>query len=378
MALAILTDDDNGTLVKIMSSVLIVAFAAVYLDGFRRQHRREEQALADPERGGWHWAGDQSGGQAGGRTAGSYHFITLVTLALALLLVAGVGPVGIIAFVVVFAVFHFRWLLVSIVFVVGLGVAVIAPVLAGRFADLWFLSLIVAAMGGAAVVIRLAEGYQFDQAHLRTGRAIGDERTRVARDVHDVLGHSVTAAILKVELCQRLLDGLDAGSDTGQAQIEQCRHHLAELESISRGALAEIRSTVGGLRATDLANEVTAARTVLADAGVELLVTGDMAEIPDRHRSMLAWVVREAVTNIIRHARAERCLIELAPGRDGVLLRISDDGVGLGTAGEGNGLRGLRERVAASGARLYLESDIESEAGSSGTGSSGTSIEVTL
>jgi two-component system sensor histidine kinase DesK len=256
------------------------------------------------------------------------------------------------------------------------GVTIAAPLLAGRFADLWFLALIVVAVGGAAVLVRLFQGYQFDQAHLRTGLAIGDERTRVARDVHDVLGHSVTAAILKVELCQRLLDGVDADSEAGRARLEQCRHHLADLESISRGALAEIRSTVGGLRATDLADEVTAARTVLADADVDLLVTGDMADIPERHRPMLAWVAREAVTNIVRHAKAERCHIELAPGSvsEGILLRVTDDGVGLGTAEEGNGLRGLRERVAASGARVHIEAaDTPAD-----TKASGTRIEVSL
>ena len=292
------------------------------------------------------------------RPPGLVHFVVLVVLASALMLVAGAGPVGVIPFIVVFAAFNFPWPIVAAVYVTGVGAAVVIPLLAGRFGDLWFLALIVAAMGAAAVVIRLAENHQFDRVHVRTGLAIGDERTRVARDVHDVLGHSVTAAILKVELCQRLLADVEVGSEASRVRIEQCRHHLADLESISRGALAEIRSTVGGLRATDLADELTAARSVLADADVDLLVTGEMAEIPERHRPMLAWVVREAVTNVVRHSSADRCHIELAPeaGREGVLLRFSDNGVGLGAAEEGNGLRGLRERVAASGAVVQIES----------------------
>jgi two-component system sensor histidine kinase DesK len=189
---------------------------------------------------------------------------------------------------------------------------------------------------------------------------------------------------LKVELCQRLLEQVEPDDTAGREAIKVCRGQLAELDSIGRGALAEIRSTVGGLRAANLADEVTAARTVLADAGVELLVTGDAANIPEGHQSMLGWVVREAVTNIVRHAKAERCHIELAPGPDGVVLRISDDGVGLGAAGEGNGLQGLRERVKAAGGVLHMESVTLVSEDPNGTVSSaiepatGTRIEVAV
>ena len=377
--LAILSDNDAGAGVKVASTVLIGAFGAVYLDGFRRQHKRETSALFDPGGGDDGHTADDTADRVRHRPAGLTHFVALAVLAAALVLVAGVSAVGVMVFVVVFAVFHFSWPAVTAVFATGLGVTIIGPLLAGRLADLWSLALILAAVGGAAVLVRLFQGYQFDQAHLRTGLAIGDERTRVARDVHDVLGHSVTAAILKVELCQRLLEEVNADSEAGRARLEQCRVQLADLESISRGALAEIRSTVGGLRATNLADEVRAARTVLADADVDLLVTGDLAEIPDRHRPMLAWVVREAVTNVVRHANADRCHIELAPSPDGVLLRVTDNGVGLGASEEGNGLRGLRERVAASGARVQVEdATVRPPDGADATGipDPGTRIEV--
>ena len=243
------------------------------------------------------------------------------------------------------------------------------------------MSLIAAGVGGAAVLVRAFEGHQFDQAHLRTRLALSDERTRVARDVHDVLGHSLTAVILKVELCQRLLAEQGSNETADRERVEACRQQLAELDSISRRALAEIRSTVGGLRTTDVANEVTAARTVLADAGVELLVTGDVADIIDGHRPMLAWVVREAVTNVVRHAGAERCHIELAPAPPSVLLRVSDDGVGLEpSTSEGNGLRGLRERVASAGGTLRIESPAIDPVGADSNGvasNAGTTIEVT-
>ncbi len=381
--IGILTGDgSNG--VKALATMLLLAFATVYLDGFRRQHRREQQAALDPGYRGGQWTGSQGfGGDARWipswirrRGPGLGHFLTLVVLAAALIAVAGIESIAILAFVVVFAVFNFPWPVVSGIYGFGIGAAIFLLVLAGRLSELWPMVVIVSAVGGAAVLVRLVEGFQFDQAHLRTGLAVGDERTRVARDVHDVLGHNVTAVILKVELCQRLLDKVDTADASDTAHLEECRRHLTELESIGRTALAEIRSTVGGLRATNLADEVTAARSVLADAGVELLVTGDVAEIPEAMRPTLAWVVREAVTNIVRHAEATRCHIELGPGIEGTLLRLSDDGVGLEGTEEGNGLRGLRERVSASGAFLRVES--ATIGGNNNMPEAGTRIEVAL
>ena len=190
------------------------------------------------------------------------------------------------------------------------------------------------------------------------------------------IGHSLTAVILKAELCQKLLDGIRPGDEHDRAAVATCREQLGEVRAVSRSALAEIRATVGGLRAATLDDEVTAARTVLADAGVDLLVSGDVTDVRQQHRPVLAWVVREAVTNVVRHAEASRCHIELGPRQCAapVVLRISDDGVGIGAAeapgigvnGGGNGLRGVRERIEAAGGQLRLRSD------------GGTTLEVVL
>lgn len=365
--LSILTSDRIGNGAKVASSVLYLAFAVVYVDGFRRQHRREQQDRTDPDRPGGPWTN--------GDTAGIVHFAVLVTLTVALYLVADTGSVGVVPFLIVFAAFQFPWPAVWTVFLAGLAVTVSVPLAAGQLGEMWSLSLIAAGVGGAAVLVRLFESHRFDQAHLRTRLAISDERTRVARDVHDVLGHSLTAVILKVELCQRLLGDQTASDAADPKRVQACREQLVELESISRQALTEIRSTVGGLRATDVGDEVMAARTVLADAGVELLVTGDVADIAEEDRSMAAWVVREAVTNIVRHAKAEHCEIQLAPA-PGVLLRVSDDGVGLGSSSEGNGLRGLGERVVSAGGVLQVESPSRGSDGIESAG--GTSIEVAV
>ena len=136
---------------------------------------------------------------------------------------------------------------------------------------------------------------------------------------------------------------------------------LAELEAVSRRALAEIRSTVGGLRTAELSDELGAARVVLADAGITLTVNGDVTRVPLQHRALLGWVVREAITNIIRHAQASQCRIDVGcsseTAGEQVLLRIVDNGVGLGMSTPGNGLGGLQERADAAGAALRIRSD---------------------
>ena len=169
--------------------------------------------------------------------------------------------------------------------------------------------------------------------------ALVAERERVARDVHDVLGHSLTALSVKAELAARLID-----IDPARAKEE-----LESIQATARQALAEVRATVGGLRAGNLEAELAAAPLVLADAGVSTRVVGEVADTDPRHRALLAWVLRESVTNVVRHARAESVVIELGPRG----IAVTDDGAGL-AGPEGNGLRGMRERVGGVGGTLTL------------------------
>ena len=169
--------------------------------------------------------------------------------------------------------------------------------------------------------------------------ALVAERERVARDVHDVLGHSLTALSVKAELAARLVD-LDP---------ERTKAELESIQATARQALAEVRATVGGLRAGNLEAELAAAPLVLADAGVTTEVVGTVADTDPRHRALLAWVLRESVTNVVRHARASSVVIELAPGG----ITVTDDGAGL-TGPEGNGLRGMRERVSGAGGTIEV------------------------
>ncbi|CAA9367526.1 MAG: sensor histidine kinase [uncultured Nocardioides sp.] len=190
---------------------------------------------------------------------------------------------------------------------------------------------------GGCTLVRLLTEAEGRADTTRQSLALVAERERVARDVHDVLGHSLTALSVKAELAARLID----------VDPDRAREELESIQATARQALAEVRATVGGLRAGNLPAELSAAPRVLADAGVDTDVRGDVEDTDPRHRALLAWVLREAVTNVVRHAGARSVVIELGPRG----LAVTDDGTGV-AGPEGNGLRGMRERVSAAGGTL--------------------------
>jgi two-component system, NarL family, sensor histidine kinase DesK len=172
------------------------------------------------------------------------------------------------------------------------------------------------------------------------------ERERIARDMHDVLGHSLSVIVLKSELARRLLD-----SQPSRAALE-----IAEIETTARQALAEVRRTITGYRSEGFASELTRAAQVLETAGVHLKKPSKAPYLTPRHEATLSLVLREAVTNIVRHAGAKECSIEVFTENDSTKLVIADDGRG-DIRQEGNGLRGMRERVRELGGSLSLESN---------------------
>ncbi|QMU80581.1 sensor histidine kinase [Streptacidiphilus sp. PB12-B1b] len=186
--------------------------------------------------------------------------------------------------------------------------------------------------------------------------AVADERLRFSRDLHDLLGHTMSVVAIKAEAVRRL-----AVRDPEAAAAQ-----AASIEEISRKALAEIREAVSGYRETGLAEELDRARSLLGAARIEPVVTESGPPLPAQAESLLAWIVREGVTNVVRHSGAGRCEIVLERGADPVRLSISDDGRGAGGSADegegvsGNGLRGLAERLSAAGGTL--------EAGPSGAG----------
>lgn len=175
------------------------------------------------------------------------------------------------------------------------------------------------------------------------------ERERVARDVHDVLGHSLTVISIKSQVVERLLEPADEGAPEAP-RLAKAREEIAEIEALTRNALADVRATVGGIRAPGLASTLGEARAALDSAGIALVVVGSSADVEDRDvERLFAWVLREAVTNIIRHSDARECRVRIEPGS----ISISDDGRGVPPSehrSDGNGLRGIAERALGAGA----------------------------
>jgi two-component system sensor histidine kinase DesK len=181
------------------------------------------------------------------------------------------------------------------------------------------------------------------------------ERERIGRDLHDLLGHTLSLITLKLELSRKLID-----RDPAAARAE-----IAEAEKVARHALAEVRSAVTGFRAADLAAELASARLLLESSAVALEYDAPPALSPDIERP-LALVLREAATNIARHARASRAEVRFAREGGQLRMRIVDDGRGS-SGDEGNGLAGMRARVRELGGSLAFAS-----------ARGGTAVEVVL
>ena len=171
------------------------------------------------------------------------------------------------------------------------------------------------------------------------------ERERIGRDLHDLLGHTLSLITLKLELARKLSKRDPAGS----------RRELEEAERVARHALAEVRSAVTGIRSTDLAAELASARVMLESSQVHLEYDCPPDALPPDIERGLALVLREAVTNIARHAQAARVKVEFVREARVVQLCVADDGRG-GIDGDGNGLAGMRDRVRALGGTLSIDS----------------------
>ena len=182
------------------------------------------------------------------------------------------------------------------------------------------------------------------------------ERERIARDLHDVLGHTLSVITLKSELAGKLI----------ARDPERAGKEIREVEQISRQALSDVRDAIRGYRSKGLAAELAQAKSTLETAG--LTVQCDAAttmQLPAMQESVLSLAVREAVTNVVRHARASSCRLRIEQQNGSCRLEIADDGQGFVTM-EGNGLRGMRERVEMLGGTLERRNK------------SGTTLTITL
>jgi two-component system sensor histidine kinase DesK len=183
--------------------------------------------------------------------------------------------------------------------------------------------------------------------------AVQNERTRFARDLHDILGHSLTVLTVKAELAGRLV-----ALDPPRAERE-----IAEVEQLARQAMADVRAAVSGYREVSLPGELASARAALDAAGIAAdlpsYLAGAADDLPPERRDVLAWAIREGVTNAVRHSAARHVWVRL--NADGVEIvddgrgpAESDDAAGVQIQLRGNGLAGLSERAAATGAAVSV------------------------
>ncbi|MGN7133436.1 sensor histidine kinase [Rhodococcoides corynebacterioides] len=236
------------------------------------------------------------------------------------------------------------------------GVAVVAVVAAAveilpRVVDGWTpdnsaaITVVAAAMAAWGVKTLIQRNAQLLEVRRRLADlAVVEERERLARDVHDILGHSLTVVTVKAELAGRLIE-----HDPRRAAAE-----IADIEVLARQALADVRSTVGGFRHLRLDEELLGAHSALDAAEIELCRHGTVDDVPEDRRELFARVLREAVTNVVRHSGASICTVDLGRER----ITVEDDGIGPGAGGEhgstGSGLSGLADLVRDAGGTLTI------------------------
>jgi two-component system sensor histidine kinase DesK len=257
------------------------------------------------------------------------------------------------------------WLAIAgLAAVAGLGLVVSPVPMPWRLLAVLPVLLFVLVIGAAGVV-----EVERERTHARLRRADEEierlatiaERERIARDLHDLLGHTLSVIVLKSELAGRLIH-----TDPQRAEQE-----VRDVEQTARTALAEVRSAVAGYRAKGLGAELVNARRALSAAGVDLQATIDVPVLPAEHEAALALALREAVTNVLRHADAHHATIRADATADEVTLEVGDDGR-VSREPDGSGLAGMRERATA------LRGHVSRHTGTSGGERPGTTVRVTL
>lgn len=221
-----------------------------------------------------------------------------------------------------------RWRVPALLTVTG-SFVVLGLVLDGHVGEVLGTAVSVVAIGGVQIAFarQVEDGVRLRRARAELARlAVAEERLRISRDLHDVLGQRLAAVALKSELAARL-----SRSDPERAEVE-----MTEVSKIAREALDEVRATVAGYRDASLATEVRTAEALLTAASVETTVSGVPVNLSPAVEEVASWVVREASTNVVRHAHADHCRIVLGRVASGLSVEISDDGV----ASEGSGFSG--------------------------------------
>ena len=240
----------------------------------------------------------------------------------------------------------------GIAWCIGLGLATVAigivfsPNHVPDLNPVILVTLIGLGMVGVRGLVRGIEKLRAAQDELAR-MAVGEERMRFARDLHDLLGHSLSVIVLKSEVARNMLD-----RDPERAGAE-----VADIERVARESLRDVRAAVAGYRKTSLNTELSGAREMLESAGIAVRWEQAADDLPADAQTVLAWAVREGATNVLRHSRAQECVVRLVHDNGSVVMEMVDDGTGRlnADATPGNGLRGLGERVAAVGGQMRAE-----------------------
>ncbi|MGQ3383507.1 sensor histidine kinase [Glutamicibacter sp. TV12E] len=310
--------DDYALPIRIIGLALIALFAAVYLQSYAA----------------FSWTIGQGGTSARRAQA---NFLVLCAIVALGIPVIGVTAMGLFPFITSFAIFllNRKWAIASYAAVLVLSFAL--PIIFGQFMDAIFLiGLNLVLMVVYAITVAAIQRSATAEK-IRSDYLLVAEQERVARDVHDGIGHSLTALNLKAQLALRLMD---------QEQYAQARGELVQLSALAVDALDSVRTTVQGLSRQDLAAELSELRQACSDNNLEFSVAGTAEEVPGALRSHVAWILREAVTNVLRHAHASTIVLHLEPGK----VSVDDDGDGLQASTPGHGIRGMQERARQFGA----------------------------
>ena len=308
--------------------VALVMFAGSYVCGFVLGMRE-----------GWHRPS---------RTVKTLFFLAVLCAALTVPAI-GWGATSFLPFLMAYASYVlgvvWHWVVAGIALALGLA-SVMAALLTNAESEFVLLAIIVMMCAVNSLTVWLISR-SITADELRLDLATSEERESIARDVHDLIGHSLTVVKLKAELAMRLIEKDPAAA----------RNELEEIARLTSEAIAGVRGTVTGLRSEGLAAQLRASRAALESAGVTVTVAGDPAALSPAQSLSAAWILREATTNVLRHARATRVRVSFEPGT----VTIEDDGVGA-KGRTGNGVRGMTERASAAGATLRI-----GEGSSSGT-----------
>ncbi|SDS88026.1 sensor histidine kinase [Microbacterium paraoxydans] len=305
--------------------VALVAFIVLYVTGFLHGMRGGGGLGRAPSRRQW------------------ITFAALIACALVTIPAVGGSALSFLPFIMSFASYGltraWHWISTIAALVVAAGCVFLIPDNLSYLSVLAIVTLLgVVNTVSTWLIVRSAEAE-------RLGRelATSEGREAVARDVHDLIGHSLTVVGLKAQLVRRLMD-----SDPERAKAE-----LADIERLTAEAIAGVRQTVAGARATTLVEQLASTEDSLRAADIALVVDGTPDALSPVQAITASWILREATTNTLRHSGAAAVRVRIAPG----VLSVEDDGVGPASATghrEGNGIRGMRERAAAAGAGFTM------------------------